>query len=199
MSAAGEGPVRAAGKEAAGRAGDRIDPAIEAYIDARLAEARAEAPDNRVTLVVFSGEIDRQLASLVIATGAAAMGMEVSIFYTFWGLSALKKDARLRGKSLKEKMFTLMTPRGLSAMPVSKMNFGGAGRAMLKSMMREKEIASVEDLFAMAREMGVRLIACTMSMDVMGIAKEELIDGVDLGGVATFLGDAARSKVSLFI
>lgn len=173
-----------------------IDPAVKAYIDEQLA---AQRQDNRVTMVVFSGDIDRQLASLVIATGAAAMGMEVSIFYTFWGLSALKKKRRLKGKSLKEKMFALMTPKGLSKMPVSQMNFGGVGRAMLKSMMKEKEVASVEDLFAMAKEMGVKFIACTMSMDVMGISQEELMDGVSLGGVATFLGDASKSKVSLFI
>jgi peroxiredoxin family protein len=79
------------------------------------------------------------------------------------------------------------------------MNFGGVGRAMLRSMMKEKQISTTEELFAMAREFGVKMIACTMSMDVMGIAQEELIDGVSLGGVATFLGDAARSKVSLFI
>ena len=177
----------------------RIDPAVKAYIDERLAEIAADRPDNRVTMVVFSGDLDRQLASLVIATGAAAMGMEVSVFYTFWGLTALKKQSLLSGKTLKEKMFMAMTPASLSKMPLSKMNFGGMGRTMLKTMMKEKEIASVEELFAMARELGVRQIACTMSMDVMGITKDELIDGVLLGGVATFLGDAARSKVSLFI
>ncbi len=176
-----------------------IDPAIKAYIDERIAEIGPRVPDNRVTLVVFSGELDRQLASLVIATGAAAMGMDVSIFYTFWGLSALKKESRLAGKSFKQKMFAVMTPKRLSQMPVSKMNFGGMGSAMLKSMMKENQVASIEELFAMAREMGVKLIACTMSMDVMGISQEELIEGVSLGGVATFLGDAARSRVSLFI
>ncbi len=150
-------------------------------------------------MVVFSGEIDRQLASLVIATGAAAMGMEVSVFYTFWGLSALKKRRRLKGKTIKEKMFAIMTPKSLAKMPVSKMNFAGVGRAMLTSMMKERQVTSVQDLFAMAREMGVKLIACTMSMDVMGITQEELMDGVLLGGVATFLGDAAKSKVTLFI
>lgn len=176
-----------------------IDPAVRAYIDEQLAQVRQQLPDNRVTMVVFSGELDRQLASLVIATGAAAMGLEVSIFYTFWGLSALKKGRRLGGKGFKEKMFALMTPKGLAKLPVSKLNFGGMGRAMLKSMMKEKQISSIEELFAMAREMGVKMIACTMSMDVMGITREELLDGVGLGGVATFLGDAARSRVSLFI
>lgn len=176
-----------------------IDPEVQAYVDRRIAELQAALPDNRVTLVVFSGELDRQLASLVIATGAAAMGMEVSIFYTFWGLSALKKEVHLAGKGLKEKMFALMTPSRLEKLPVSKMNFGGAGRVMLTSMMKDKEISSIGELFAMAREMGVKMIACTMSMDVMGITREELLDGVELGGVATFLGDASRSRTALFI
>jgi peroxiredoxin family protein len=176
-----------------------IDPAVKAYIDERLAELARERPDNRVTMVVFSGDLDRQLAALVIATGAAAMGLEVSVFYTFWGLTALKRRSLLSGKTVKEKMFAAMTPASLSKMPLSRMNFGGVGRAMLTTMMKEKEVASVEELFAMAREMGVKQIACTMSMDVMGVTQEELIEGVHLGGVATFLGDAARSKVSLFI
>jgi len=176
-----------------------IDPALKAYIDERLAEIGPRVPDNRVSMVVFSGELDRQLASLVIATGAAAMGMEVSIFYTFWGLSALKRETHLKGKNFKEKMFAIMTPKRLAKMPVSKMNFGGIGRAMLKSLMKEKQVASIDELFAMAREMGVKFIACTMSMDIMGISQEELLEGVSLGGVATFLGDAARSRVSLFI
>jgi len=178
---------------------DRIDPAVKAYVDQRIAELASRLPDDRVTLVVFSGDLDRQLASLVIATGAAAMGLDVSVFYTFWGLTALKKQVTMKGKSFKEKMFSAMTPKNLSKMPLSKMNFGGAGRAMLMTMMREKQITSTEELFAMAREMGVKQIACTMSMDVMGITQAELFDGVVLGGVATFLGDAARSKVSLFI
>jgi peroxiredoxin family protein len=177
----------------------RIDPAVRAYVDERLAELRARQPDDRVTLVVFSGDLDRNLAALVIATGAAAMGLEVSVFYTFWGLSALKKQPTLRGKGLKEKLFTLMTPGRLGRMPVSRMNFGGVGRAMLQSMMRDKQVASVDELFDMARQLNVKLIACTRSMEVMGIAREELIDGVEIGGVATFLGDAARSRVSLFV
>ena len=176
-----------------------IDPAVKQYVDEQIAALRETLPDNRVTLVVFSGDLDRQLASLVLATGAAAMGMEVSIFYTFWGLSALKARPSAAGKNLKERMFAAMTPEGLSTLPLSKMNFGGVGRAMLKSMMRDREVASPEELFALAREMGVKLIACTMSMDVMGISKDELVDGVLLGGAATFLGDASRSRVSLFI
>lgn len=176
-----------------------IDPAIKAYIDARLAEITERMPDDRVTLVVMSGDLDKQLASLVIATGAAAMGLEVSVFYTFWGLSALKKERQLGGKTLMEKMFALMTPVGIGNLPVSKMNFAGVGRAMLKAMMRHKDVTSIEDMFALARESGVKLIACTMSMDVMGITEAELIDGIGLGGVATFLGDACRSRASFFL
>ena len=178
---------------------ESLERLVRAQVDREVAALKESQPEHRVTLVVFSGELDRNLAALVIATGAAAMGMKVSIFYTFWGLSALKKRRIFKGKSLKERMFALMTPKGLSKMPVSKMNFGGAGRAMLKKMMSENQVSSIEDLFALAREMGVKLIACTMSMDVMGITADELVDGVSLGGVATFLGDAARSKVSLFI
>jgi peroxiredoxin family protein len=180
-------------------AGVAVDPAVRAYVDERLAELRQRQPDDRVTLVVFSGDLDRHLAALVIATGAAAMGLDVSVFYTFWGLSALKQQPTLRGKSLKERLFALMTPRRLNRMPVSRMNFGGVGRAMLQSMMRDKQVASVDELFGMARQLGVKFIACTMSMDVMGIRREELIDGVEVGGVATFLGDAARSRVALFV
>jgi peroxiredoxin family protein len=168
-------------------------------LEREIAALREGGAEPRVSLVVFSGELDRHLAALVIATGAAAMGMSVSIFYTFWGLSALKKKRILKGKDARERMFSLMTPKGVSGMPVSRMNFGGIGRAMLKSMMARKQVSSVEDLFALARDMGVKFIACTMSMDVMGITAEELVDGVALGGVATFLGDASRSKVSLFI
>jgi len=168
-------------------------------LEAEIAALKEGRPEHRVTMVVFSGELDRHLAALVIATGAAAMGMSVSIFYTFWGLSALKKSRVFKGKTLKERMFAAMTPKGISGLPVSRMNFGGIGRGLLKKMVAEKQVSSIEELFALARDMGVRFIACTMSMEVMGITPGELIDGVELGGVATFLGDASRSKVSLFI
>ena len=160
---------------------------------------RERTVGNRATMVVFSGDLDRVMAALVIATGAASMGLEVSMFFTFWGLSVLKKERRLGGKHLLEKAFSVMTPSGIQGLGVSKMNFAGAGALMLRKMMKDKEVASVEELFALAREMGVRLVACTMSMDVMGVREDELIDHLELGGVATYLGDAADSKVTLFI
>jgi peroxiredoxin family protein len=164
-----------------------------------LDELRERTVGNRVTVVVFSGDLDRVMAALVIATGAASMGLAVSMFFTFWGLAALKKERRLGGKNLLEKAFSIMTPAGIPGLAVSKMNFAGAGALMLRKMMKDKDVASVEELFAMAREMGVRMVACTMTMDVMGVQEQELIDGVELGGVATYLGDASDSKVTLFI
>jgi len=160
---------------------------------------RERTVGNRATMVVFSGDLDRVMAALVIATGAASMGMEVSMFFTFWGLSVLKKERRLTGKNLLEKAFSVMTPAGIGSLGVSKMNFAGAGALMLRKMMKDKDVASVEELFAMAREMGVRIVACTMSMDVMGVKESELIGNLEFGGVATYLGDASDSKVTLFI
>ena len=160
---------------------------------------RERTVGNRVTVVVFSGDLDRVTAALVIATGAASMGLAVSLFFTFWGLSVVKKERRLAGKNVLEKAFSVMTPAGIGGLGVSKMNFAGAGALMLRKMMKDKDVASVEELFAMAREMGVRMVACTMTMDVMGVREEELIDDIELGGVATYLGDASDSKVTLFI
>jgi peroxiredoxin family protein len=166
-----------------------------------VAELRERTPLDKAAIIVFSGELDRLLASLVLATGAAAAGLETTMFFTFWGLSALKKKgaATLEGKSLKEKMFAMMTPGSTDAMGVSKMNFFGVGAKMLRQMMREKDVTSVEDLMELARELGVKRIACTMSMDVMGVNREELADDIELGGVAAFMAEASRARVSLFL
>ncbi len=168
-------------------------------LQAELQAVRENAPENRLTMVVFSGDLDRVLAAFVIASGAAASGMEVSMFFTFWGLTALRQKRKSAGKTLFQKMMGWMTPVGLRAMGVSKMNFGGIGAKMLRAMMRQQGVPQPEEMAQMARELGVRIIACQMSMDVMGIHKEELIEGVEVGGVATFLGDAIRSKSTLFI
>jgi peroxiredoxin family protein len=159
------------------------------------------APQDKASFVVFNGDLDRLLAALAIATGAAASGLETTMFFTFWGLAALRrKGAGAKGKrTLKQKMFSMMTPGSTEGMGVSRMNYLGVGARMLRSMMDDAGVDSVEKLLALARELGVKLVACTMSMDVMGVAKEELVDGVELGGAATFLGEASRSRVSLFI
>jgi peroxiredoxin family protein len=169
-------------------------------MERKLAELRERTVDNRATLVVFSGDLDKVLAGFVIATGAAAAGLEVSMFFTFWGLSALKKPGAQAGpKNIKEKMFGMMTPSRSLAMGTSKMNFFGAGSLMLRSMMKDKQIATLEELIDLAREMGVKMIACTMSMDAMGVGKQELFDGIEYGGVAYYMADAANSRVTLFI
>jgi peroxiredoxin family protein len=168
-------------------------------LQAQLDALRAQSPDNRLSMVVFSGDLDRVLAAFVIASGAAASGMEVSMFFTFWGLTALRQKRESRGKTLFQKMMGWMTPVGIRGLGVSKMNFGGIGAKMLRAMMRQQGVPQPEEMAQMARDLGVRIVACQMSMDVMGIHKEELIDGVEVGGVATFLGEATRSKATLFI
>ena len=144
--------------------------------------------------------MDKVLASFVIANGALAMGRPVTMFFTFWGLTALRRDNKVKlKKNFMEKMFGAMLPRGSKKLKLSKMNMGGMGTAMMKKIMKDKNIDSLEDMMKKAMENGVKIIACSMSMDVMGIRAEELIDGVEIGGVGTYLGDAEESDVNLFI
>lgn len=152
------------------------------------------------TLIVFSGDLDKVLASFIIANGAAAMGRPVTMFFTFWGLNALRKqDKQSIKKPFIDKMFGAMMPRGTKKLKLSKMNMGGMGTAMMKKVMNDKNIDSLEGLMKQAMFNGVKLVACTMSMDVMGITKEELIDGIEYAGVAAYLGDAEESNVNLFV
>ena len=158
-----------------------------------------ELPQGK-TLIVFSGDLDKVLASFIIANGAAAMGRPVTMFFTFWGLNVLRKaEAQKVRKSFIEKMFGFMMPRGTGKLKLSKMNMGGMGTAMMKKVMEDKNVDSLESLMKHAMDSGIKLIACTMSMDIMGIKKEELIDGVEFAGVASYLGDAEESNVNLFI
>jgi peroxiredoxin family protein/TusA-related sulfurtransferase/rhodanese-related sulfurtransferase len=153
------------------------------------------------TIVVFSQDFDKVLASFVIANGAAAMGGEVTMFFTFWGLNALR-DANRNSKDSKnliDSMFGFMMPKGKDALPLSNMNFGGMGAAMMKSVMAKKNLPNIPDLMKAAKAQNIRMVACTMSMDAMGIRQEELIDGVELGGVAEYLGAAEKSGTNLFI
>jgi peroxiredoxin family protein len=170
-------------------------------LEQEIKELSGRTPEDRATIVVFSGDLDKVLAGFVIATGAAAAGLETTIFFTFWGLCVLKKTQAVSAgqKNMKEKMFALMTPSGSKSLGVSRMNFMGIGAKMLRSMMKDKGIASLEELMEVARDLGVKFIACTMSMDAMGVTKDELVDGLEYGGVATYMADASRSKVTLFI
>lgn len=166
-----------------------------------LCAAAADAHSGQgKTMVVFSGDMDKALASFIIANGAAAMGRPVTMFFTFWGLNILRKPEKQNvKKSAVEKMFGAMMPRGSRKLKLSKMNMGGMGTKMMKRVMREKHVETLENLMKQAMENGVKLVACTMFMDVMGIRKEEIIDGVEFAGVASYLGDAENSDVNLFI
>ena len=158
-----------------------------------------ETPQGK-TIIVFSNDMDKVLASFIIANGAAAMGRPVTMFFTFWGLSVLRKPEKQNvKKTLIESMFGFMLPRGNKKLKLSKMNMGGMGTQMMKKIMKEKNVNSLEELIEQAMKQGVKIVACTMSMDVMGIKKEELIDGVELAGVGAYLGDAEESNVNLFI
>lgn len=159
-----------------------------------------ETANDGKTIVVFSGDLDKVLASFIIANGAAAMGRPVTMFFTFWGLNVLRKPQKQHvKKNFMESMFGKMMPRGTNKLKLSKMNMAGMGSAMMKKIMNDKHVDSLEALIQKARKNGIKFVACTMSMDVMGIKEEELIDGVELGGVGAYLGDAEESNVNLFI
>ena len=158
--------------------------------------------ENKISLIVFSGDLDKVLASFVIATGAVAMGMEVVMFFTFWGTPVLRDKQKNAGKKdLISKMFGTLLPKGTGEVKLSKMNIGGMGTAMMKSLMKKKNVASLDQMLEMAEELGVRIYVCEMSMDLMGFKREEMIDYKHLGfaGVATFLEEAQNSKIQLFI
>ncbi|PKM62859.1 MAG: pyridine nucleotide-disulfide oxidoreductase [Firmicutes bacterium HGW-Firmicutes-21] len=158
------------------------------------------AVQENATIVVFSGELDKALASMIIAQGAVASGKKVAIFFTFWGLNALRKNGRVKvRKNIVEKMFGLMMPRGARRLPLSNMNMLGIGAKMIKSIMKKKNVDDIETMINTAMREGVRFIACTMSMDLMGITKEELIDGVEYGGVATYIASNENAGTTLFI
>lgn len=168
--------------------------------DARQPAHAGQPSSAGATLIVFSNDLDKALASLVLANGAAATGKEVTMFYTFWGLSVLRKHrAPAVKKDLMGRMFGMMLPHGMKKLALSSMNFGGMGASMMKSRMKSKNVDQLESMFAQARMAGVRMVACQMSMDIMGITKEELLDGVEIGGVATYMEAASSSNVNLFI
>ena len=171
-------------------------------VQAQLETLKKGASDNKVAIIAFSGDMDKVLASFVIATGAVAMGMEAVMFFTFWGTPVLRdKNKKVGGKDMMGKMFGAMLPKGPGAVKSSKMNMGGMGTAMMKAVMKQKNIASLEEMLALAEELGVRIYVCEMSMDMMGFKREEFIDyeGLEFAGVATFLAEAQNSKVQLFI
>jgi len=154
----------------------------------------------KTTIVLFSGDYDKVMAAYIIANGAAAYDHDVTIFHTFWGLNALRKDEQIETKkSFMEKMFGKMMPRGTEKMGLSKMHFAGFGPKMIKDIMKKHNVLPPKDLIEMAQEQDVKLVACTMTMELLGLQKEELLDGIEYAGVAAYLGDAQDGNVNLFI
>ena len=157
------------------------------------------AGKKRFTNVVFSHDLDKALASFIIANGAASMGYEVTLFFTFWGINILRREnPSTIKKTLVEKMFGMMMPKGPNKLGLSNMNMGGMGKAMIEGIMDKKNVATLPELIASAQEMGVKLVVCSMSMDLMGIKREELIDGIEEGGVAMYI-DNIGGNANLFI
>ena len=180
----------------------KIKGNIIAYIKKNIdnpANITTEPKDNK-TLVVFSGDLDKAIASFIIANGAASMGKKVTMFFTFWGLNILRKPEKVSvKKGLIDSMFGFMMPRGSKKLKLSNMNMMGIGAKMIKMVMKNKNVSSLEELIQSALDSGIEIVACQMSMDVMGIKREELIDGVKIGGVGYYLGEAEDSNVNLFI
>ncbi len=158
-----------------------------------------QSKDNK-TIIVFSGDLDKAIASFIIANGAASMGKKVTMFFTFWGLNILRKSESVNvKKDFMEKMFGAMMPKGSEKLKLSKMNMGGIGPKLIRKIMDDKNVSSLEDLIKAAMDSGIEMVACQMTLDLLGIKKEELIDGVKIGGVGYMLGEAEESNMNLFI
>ena len=154
----------------------------------------------RTTIVLFSGDYDKAMAAYIIANGAAAYDHEVTIFHTFWGINALRKQQRIEvKKGFLEKMFGKMMPRGAEQLGLSKMQMAGMGPKMIKHVMKKHNALSLTQLIEMAQEQDIKLVSCTMTMDLLGLQQEELLDGVQYAGVAAYLADAEDGTVNLFI
>lgn len=161
-----------------------------------------QGQENRLLMIVFSGELDKHIAAMIIATGAAAMGMKVTLFFTFWATAALRDPKKnVKGKNFLSKMFGVMLPKGRNKTVLSNMNMVGMGTAMIKDLMKKKNVASLDELFEAAAALGVEINICEMSMDLMGFKYEEMIDypNMKVCGVATMLADAKESAVQFFI
>lgn len=170
-------------------------------LQAQMQELK-DSTQNKLSMVVFSGDLDRLLASFIIANGAVAMGMDVVMFFTFWATPALRdKKKKGKGKDIFGKMFSFMLPKGTTKVKLSKMHMAGMGTGMMKYLMKKKNVQSLEEMIALSAELGVKIYVCEMSMDLMGFKQEEMIDYPDLQfvGVAKFLEEAGSSKIQLFI
>ena len=172
----------------------QLDPAVA------LADLQSSKTD-KVTIVLLSGDLDRAMAAFIIATGAAAMGMSVTMFFTFWGLNTIRrKGATSSAKDWLRRMFGVLNRGGAESLPLSRFHFGGLGTRMMQKVMKQNRMPGVPELMQTAIDLGVRFIACTTTMGMMGITKDTLIDGIDqFAGVTTYLAAAKQGNVNLFI
>ena len=172
----------------------------QAEPDSTLAKLQESKPE-KVTIVLLSGEMDKAMAAFIIATGAAAMGMQVTMFFTFWGLNVIRKPgASSAATDFLRKAFGFLNKGGADTLPLSKFNFGGMGSTMMKKVMKNNRMPGVPELIQTALDLDVKLIACTTTLGLLGISKETLIDGIDqLAGVSTYLVEAKDGAVNLFI
>ena len=168
----------------------------------QAAEGGAPAPAGHDRLVIFawSGDLDRVWPTLILATTAAAMGMRATVFFTFWGLFPLvRNDVRITGENWMQKMLSLMNRGGTEHLKLSKMNFAGAGPAMMRKLARDHKVASPTELLQLARDLGVRLVPCQMTMDLLGLRREDLVEGLDEPAGATTALLESKDAITLFI
>lgn len=179
----------------------KLEQDVQALKGAITAASPGTDRVDRLCLIVFSGSLDRQIAAFVIATGAASMGMEVDMFFTFWGTASLRRESGSVSKNFIGRMFGWMLPKGSKKLPLSQMNMGGAGPLMIRNIMKQKGVASLEEMIALSSELGVKINVCAMSMDLLGMKEDEMIAYPNLGycGVATFLEKAAPGKITMFL
>ena len=173
-----------------------------AALEKSIKKLQKNQQKDQISIIAFSGDLDKMLAAMIIATGARAMDTEVRMFFTFWATAMLRDPKKSgKGKDFMSMMFGWMLPKGSTSLKLSKMNMGGMGTSMLKGLMKKKRVSSLEDLLKTAAELGVQINICEMSMDLMGFKKEEMIDypGLQYVGVGSYLADASESRVQLFI
>ena len=180
---------------------ERIEQRIK-DLEEQMEDVKRNMPQDHLSMVVFSGDLDRLLAAFIIAVGASAMFERVVMFFTFWGIPAMRDIKKhLKKADVIASMFDKMLPKGSTKLKLSQMHMAGLGTNMMKGLMKKKGVMSLEDLMKAAADYGVEIVICEMSMDLMGFSLEELINypNISLGGVAKFLQEAGESKVTLFI
>ena len=180
---------------------NEIEKQVE-ELEKKIKQLQKREAKDQISIIAFSGDLDKMLAAMIIATGARAMDTEVKMFFTFWGTTMLRDPKKSgKGKNFISKMFGCMLPKGSTKLKLSKLNMCGMGTAMLKGLMRKKGVPSLEELIKVAGELGVEINVCEMSMDLMGFKREEMIDYPNLKyvGVGSYLADADESRIQLFI